>query len=127
MSIANQITRITNEVNTQENLITQITTALQGKAAGGGDSVSIETCTGIIEIDSPISGFNCYYVGADMQIHTCAVPQSGAEIIVAKNTILSVDSWSAMGVVSGGAELLTYATISASFQITGDFTLKYMD
>ena len=46
MSVQTEITRIKNEVNTQANLIEQISTALTNKAAGGGGI----TPTGTIEI-----------------------------------------------------------------------------
>lgn len=48
MSIANQITRIQNEVNSQEDLINQIATALQGKASGIDTSDATATASDIL-------------------------------------------------------------------------------
>ena len=61
MAIQTQIDRINNAVNAQTDLIAQIQTALQGKAAGGGSGgSSVETCTVTIVHPDGATG-NIYY------------------------------------------------------------------
>ena len=52
MSISSEIARISSAVSTQTDLISQIKTALEGKAGGSSGSGEIPTCTVVISLDS---------------------------------------------------------------------------
>lgn len=62
-TLSESIGNINSSVNTEAELIEQIQTALEGKAAGGG--LNIETCTLILRFDSSVSdsainGWDCF-------------------------------------------------------------------
>lgn len=73
MSIQTQIERISGEVNEQKNLISQIRTALQGKAAGGGTATPTQeknveiTKNGTVEV-LPDDGYALHRVGVSVNV-----------------------------------------------------------
>lgn len=68
MSVKTQIDRIQDEVTAQSDLLDQIVTALEGKAAGSGGA-SVQTCTVNVSADGAGGGLT--------KIHYCYVDDAG--------------------------------------------------
>ena len=87
MSIATQIERIQNEVNTQEDLIAQITAALEGKASGA----AVNTCTVIIpESISYSSRF--HYLDENLQLRYFDLGPQHTLTVVKESMIVSSEA-----------------------------------
>ena len=115
MSIQGEIDRINNEVSTQTNLIKQIQTALQNKAAGGSGS-GIEMCTVTIEVLAPaLENFMVYASNSSLQVIATELSAAGGTFQAAKGTIAVVTPWESMardsnqivGNYGGGAWIIT--------------------
>lgn len=123
---------IDSELTAQDNLIAQIQSALEGKAAGGG-SVSVETCTvrfDLIDYAHDQPG-NLYYMKPDMSFGIATYQGSSVgfvppiEVTVIKNSIVVVGGNSFEGLILDGApknyEILVESPIyGMAFHVTGD-------
>lgn len=123
MSIASEITRISNEVSTQTDLLEQIKTALQGKAASNGEYTPIQektinvTDNGTVEV-TPDDGYVLSKVTANVNVPIPAghVKPSGT-LNVTTNGAHDVTNYESVNVDvagSGGIETCTLTVIVGS-------------
>ena len=118
---------ISEEIVVQDELMTDILDALEGKAIGGGSSggASIETCTVTFRRDSPSPDAPTYYF-TDANMNSRSISERSGTMVVPKNTIVAIYGWNTMSTHSGSCTKLFAATSTAAYLISGDCTLTYM-
>lgn len=128
MSIQSEITRINSEVSEQENLINQIKTALEGKAAGGGGGVTNEICE--VTVEGSSSSYypkNIAYTSVDNNGKVIGVSQSvstsSVTITCVKGSTLAVEYKSTYKMTAcTNAIILFYTSTTAVFKLDDNAT-----
>ena len=145
---------IDSELTTQDNLIAQIQTALQGKAggstedldsviseletkaatlnttlankaAGGSGGGSVETCTVTITTSAPTLEMPTFYYTDAATLTVKSTSTLNGTIMVPVNSIIAIVNWSSMSESSGSCSQLFYNTMHAAYEINGNSTLIY--
>ena len=118
-AMATNIETANTATTTQESLISQIQTALIGKAAGGSGSGGIETVTGTIILDSPPAGFYVDYIDA--------VGNHQKQIITGEHTITCAKGFiyvnTSIDIHTGGIEFLEGKMGMRIYYVTDNFSL----
>lgn len=123
MSVQTQIDRINAEVTSQTSLISQIQTALEGKAAGGGGA-SVETLKGTFSITmkDPIT-YTCVYTtvvnGVPSMGTASASYKNPATVTAVRNTILyvAVRAYASSGATPLDAYMTAFSLDEDGFEI----------
>ena len=118
---------VTAETNTYTDLLTDLEAAVDALPDAGGGGASVETCTVTTRSGAPISGVTTigYYVDGNGTVQPLTVSMSSQEFTVQKNSIISLKTWSAVSMSSGGIMQLYYANMQSAYFVTDDAVLDY--
>lgn len=75
---------------------------VEGSHSGGsGGGGSIETCTGLVQVDAPnMTDFTVYSINSDLSVVTITLDaMDGGQFTAAKGTLIAITPWSTMGVI----------------------------
>lgn len=122
-AMSSNLTEVDDEVDSQAELISQITAALADKAAGSGGGGSIETYTGSLRHPMlPLLGNTVIYTDKNLNIQSIISPSSPFEFEVVKNSIIYIsggicDPESGCERLGGGQSQYAYKITENNFSI----------
>ena len=118
---------IDNELTAAASLVSQIATALEGKAAGGSGG-NIETCTVQFIRASKLDflDLSVFYTDSSLNFINTRISGEQGVIQILKNSILYISGWSSFSTASNGANIIIpYSMGAIGYVIVDDCTLTY--